>query len=91
MPRKRTGTKALLKFMKLMTAINTINASTAIAEADGTVLVFFNTTTGRAEVHYEANMTTAGGVTPELLATLDNITTVGGLSDILGSNFSVVA
>jgi len=35
-------------------------------------------------------MTTAGGITPELLATLDNITTVGGLAGIVGTNFEVI-
>ncbi|AFL73903.1 beta strand repeat-containing protein [Thiocystis violascens] len=80
-----------LGYASAVAAINALDASTAIAEADGTVLVFFNTTTSRAEVYYEANMTTVGGVTPEQLATLDNITTLAGLTGIVGTNFDVIA
>ncbi|MGB4672508.1 MAG: DUF4214 domain-containing protein [Azovibrio sp.] len=73
------------------TAIGALNTSTAIAETGGTVLVFFNTSTNRAEVYYEADLTVGGGVAPELLATLDNITTLTGVAQLVGTNFSVVA
>ncbi len=57
-------------------------ADTAITDY---ILVFFNTSTNKAEVYFDADSSFVGGET--LIATLDNIGTAAGLNGFTSGNF----